>query len=196
MHRFEDQRSFYHARRSEFEAARDQSGWLTSFLMILTGAAPALAAALDTGGLQWLCSVLAIAFPALATALAAYSPRTQEAFQVRRARFRECLLDASWLERLAHRHSRCCQPEPQGPHLPSLLERRHSRQAAIAFRRRWKVGPAAPVRPGAARKQRVSNPKADLKLYAATEQAVANLDAWGLNNQHVATELRISVNTS
>jgi hypothetical protein len=72
-HRFEDQRTFYHTRRIEFETARDECGWLTSFLMILTGAASALASALDPGGIQWLWSVLAIAFPALATALSAYS---------------------------------------------------------------------------------------------------------------------------
>jgi len=72
-HRFEDQRTFYHSRRSEFEAARDQSGWLTSFLMILTGAASALASAPELGGPKWLWSILAIAFPALATALFAYS---------------------------------------------------------------------------------------------------------------------------
>ncbi|MFZ0708424.1 MAG: helix-turn-helix transcriptional regulator [Terrimicrobiaceae bacterium] len=34
-----------------------------------------------------------------------------------------------------------------------------------------------------------------LHRLTATEQAVANLVAWGLDNQHVATELRISVNT-
>ena len=72
-HRFEDQRALYHSRRSEFEAARDESGWLTSFLMILTGAASALASAPDLAGMKWLWSVLAIAFPALATALSAYS---------------------------------------------------------------------------------------------------------------------------
>jgi DNA-binding CsgD family transcriptional regulator len=34
-----------------------------------------------------------------------------------------------------------------------------------------------------------------LHRLTATEQAVAKLVAWGLDNQHVATELRISVNT-
>jgi hypothetical protein len=73
-HRFEDQRTFYHSRRSEFEAAHDQSGWLISFLMILTGAASALASASpELSGPKWLWSILAIAFPALATALSAYS---------------------------------------------------------------------------------------------------------------------------
>jgi SMODS and SLOG-associating 2TM effector domain 1 len=73
-HRFEDQRTFYHNRRGEFEAAHDQSGWLISFLMILTGAASALASASpELGGPKWLWSILAIAFPALATALSAYS---------------------------------------------------------------------------------------------------------------------------
>jgi SMODS and SLOG-associating 2TM effector domain 1 len=72
-HRFEDQRTFYHSRRSEFEAARDQSSWLTSFLMILTGAASALASAPELGGPKWLWSILAIALPAVATALFAYS---------------------------------------------------------------------------------------------------------------------------
>jgi DNA-binding NarL/FixJ family response regulator len=43
--------------------------------------------------------------------------------------------------------------------------------------------------------------EADMPVFAllhrltATEQAVAKLVAWGLDNQHVATELRISVNT-
>jgi hypothetical protein len=72
-HRFEDQRTFYRSRRSEFEAARDEVGWLTSFLMILTGAASALASAPDLGGMRWLWTVLAIAFPAVSTALCAYS---------------------------------------------------------------------------------------------------------------------------
>ncbi|HEY5705533.1 MAG TPA: SLATT domain-containing protein [Terrimicrobiaceae bacterium] len=72
-HRFEDQRKFYHKRRDEFEAARDQSGWLISFLLILTGAASALASAPELGGPKWLWSVMAIAFPALSTALSAYS---------------------------------------------------------------------------------------------------------------------------
>jgi hypothetical protein len=72
-YRFDDQRLFYDDRRSEFEAARDESGWLMSLLMILTGAASALASAPDLGGLGWLWSVLAITFPALATALAAFT---------------------------------------------------------------------------------------------------------------------------
>lgn len=72
-YRLDDQRLFYDNRRSEFEAARDEAGWLMSFLMILTGAASALASAPDLGGPRWLWSILAIAFPALATALAAFA---------------------------------------------------------------------------------------------------------------------------
>src|SRR5262245_21519177 len=70
--RLEHQRAFYESRRMEFEAARDQSVWLTSFLMILTAAASALATA-GAGGLKVLWSILAIGFPALATALSAYN---------------------------------------------------------------------------------------------------------------------------
>jgi len=70
-HRFEHQRDFYESRRTELESARDESIWLTSVLMIFTAAASALAAG-ATGDLKMLWSILAIAFPALATALSAY----------------------------------------------------------------------------------------------------------------------------
>src|SRR5215210_4906563 len=71
-YRFEDQRAFYESRRTEFEAARDEAAWLASVLMIFTSAAAALASA-NVGDLKALWSILAIAFPALATALAAYN---------------------------------------------------------------------------------------------------------------------------
>jgi hypothetical protein len=71
-HRFEDQRAFYDSRRREFETARDQVLWLTAVFMVLTAAVAALASA-NVGGLKSLWSVLAVAFPALSTALAAYN---------------------------------------------------------------------------------------------------------------------------
>src|SRR6266480_14524 len=71
-HRFEDQRAFYDSRRREFETARDQVLWLTAVFMVLTAAVAALASA-NVGGLKPLWSVLAVAFPALSTALAAYN---------------------------------------------------------------------------------------------------------------------------
>jgi len=71
-HRFEDQRAFYDSRRREFETARDQVLWLTAVFMVLTAAVAALASA-NVGGLKSVWAVLAIAFPALSTALAAYN---------------------------------------------------------------------------------------------------------------------------
>jgi len=71
-YRIQDQHGFYDARRKEFEAARDEVLWLTAALMILTAAVAALASA-NIGGLGWLWSILAVAFPALSTALAAYN---------------------------------------------------------------------------------------------------------------------------
>jgi fatty acid desaturase len=71
-HRFQDQRAFYDSRRREFEAARDQVLWLTTVFMVLTAAAAALASA-NLGGLTVLWSILAVAFPALSTALSAYN---------------------------------------------------------------------------------------------------------------------------
>jgi hypothetical protein len=57
---------------AEFDAARDQVLWLTSVLMVLTAAVAALGSA-DVGGLNWPWSILAVAFPALSTALSAYN---------------------------------------------------------------------------------------------------------------------------
>jgi hypothetical protein len=71
-HRFQDQRAFYDSRRREFEAARDEVLWLTTVFMVLTAAVAALASA-NLGGLRSLWSVLAVAFPALSTALSAYN---------------------------------------------------------------------------------------------------------------------------
>lgn len=71
-HRFEDQRAFYDSRRREFETARDQVLWLTTVFMVLTAAVAALASA-NVGGLKLLWSILAVAFPALSTALSAYN---------------------------------------------------------------------------------------------------------------------------
>jgi hypothetical protein len=71
-HRFQDQRAFYDSRRTEFEAARDEVLWLTTVFMVLTAAVAALASA-NVGGLRSLWSILAVAFPALSTALSAYN---------------------------------------------------------------------------------------------------------------------------
>jgi hypothetical protein len=71
-HRFENQRAFYDGRRREFETARDQVLWLIAVFMVLTAAVAALASA-NVGGLKSLWSILAIAFPALSTALSAYN---------------------------------------------------------------------------------------------------------------------------
>jgi len=70
--RFQDQRDFYESRRREFDAARDQVLWLTSVFMVMTAAVAALGSA-NVGGLKWLWSILAIAFPALSAALSAYN---------------------------------------------------------------------------------------------------------------------------
>jgi hypothetical protein len=69
--RLEDQRRFYEGRQSEFDAAREEVIWLTAVLLVLTAGAAALAAA-NIGKLQALWSILAVVFPALSTALAAY----------------------------------------------------------------------------------------------------------------------------
>jgi SMODS and SLOG-associating 2TM effector domain 1 len=69
-HRFEDQQRWYDQRRAEFDAAHSQVVTLTAGLMVL--AAAALASA-DVGGLKLLWSVLAVVFPGLSTALAAYN---------------------------------------------------------------------------------------------------------------------------
>jgi len=70
--RFQDQRDFYDSRRREFDAARDQVLWLTGVSMVMTAAVAALASA-NVGGLKPVWSILAVAFPALSTALSAYN---------------------------------------------------------------------------------------------------------------------------
>jgi hypothetical protein len=71
-YRFQDQRAFYDSRRRELEAARDELLWLTTVFMVLTAGVAALASA-NLGGLRSLWSILAVAFPALSTALSAYN---------------------------------------------------------------------------------------------------------------------------
>src|SRR5205823_873869 len=71
-HRFQEQRAFYDGRRREFETARDQVLWLIAVFMVLAAAAAALAS-VNVGWLKSLSSVLAVAFPALSTALSAYN---------------------------------------------------------------------------------------------------------------------------
>jgi hypothetical protein len=70
--RFEDQQGWYEQRRAEFEAAHSQVVTLTAGLMVLAAAAAALASA-NVGELKSLWSVLAVVFPSLSTALAAYN---------------------------------------------------------------------------------------------------------------------------
>src|SRR5215471_4062010 len=70
--RFQEQRDFYDSRRREFDAARDEVLWLTGVFMVLTAAVAALGSA-NVGGLKWVWSILAVAFPALSTALSAYN---------------------------------------------------------------------------------------------------------------------------
>ena len=72
QHRFDHQRTFYDSRRREFEAAQDESVWLAAVFMVFTAASAAFAAA-NVGGLKNLWSILAVAFPALGTALSAYN---------------------------------------------------------------------------------------------------------------------------
>lgn len=72
QYRVEDQRAFYDNRRREFQAAQDEAVWLSAVLMVFTAASAAFATA-NVGGLKELWSVLAVAFPALGTALSAYS---------------------------------------------------------------------------------------------------------------------------
>jgi hypothetical protein len=71
-HRFQHQCVFYDSRRKEFEAARDEVGSVTAVFLILTAVAAALASA-NIGGFKPLWSILAVAFPALSTAFAAYN---------------------------------------------------------------------------------------------------------------------------
>jgi hypothetical protein len=71
-HRFQHQCGFYDSRRKEFEAARDEVAWVTTVFLVLTVATAALASA-NIGGLNPLWSILAVAFPALSTAFAAYN---------------------------------------------------------------------------------------------------------------------------
>jgi len=70
-YRFQDQLDFYESRQREFDSARGEVIRLTSIFMVLTALAAALAAA-NIGGLHALWSILAVAFPALSTALSAY----------------------------------------------------------------------------------------------------------------------------
>jgi len=70
-HRYKDQLSFYKSRIEEFETARSQAVILTSILIGCAGIASVLAAA-DVLHLKMLWVILAIIFPALGTAFAAY----------------------------------------------------------------------------------------------------------------------------
>ena len=71
-HRLQHQSAFYESRRKEFAAAHDEIAWATAILLVLTAAMAALASA-DIGGLKSFWSILAVAFPALSTAFAAYN---------------------------------------------------------------------------------------------------------------------------
>jgi len=72
LHRLQDQRVFYQNRQKEFDAARDELTWLTALFLVLTAGASALASA-NLGGLKPVWSTLAVVFPTLSTALAAYN---------------------------------------------------------------------------------------------------------------------------
>jgi hypothetical protein len=70
-HRYEDQQKFYEGHIEEFETARSQAIILTSILIGCAGITSVLAAA-DVLHLKALWVILAIIFPALGTAFAAY----------------------------------------------------------------------------------------------------------------------------
>ncbi len=70
-HRYQNQSDFYRGRLARFERARRQGILLTVLLASLTSAMALLASA-NIAGLQPLWSFLAVIFPAMSTALAAY----------------------------------------------------------------------------------------------------------------------------
>lgn len=69
--RLKHQQDFYTHRYREFDAAHAQATYVTAGLLVLSAAAAALASA-NVGGQRALLGVLAVLFPALSTALAAY----------------------------------------------------------------------------------------------------------------------------
>ena len=70
-HRHEDQRNFYEERRAGCDAAHEQGVDLSAWLMVGSTAVAALAVG-NVGGLHEVWAVLAVALPALSSALAAY----------------------------------------------------------------------------------------------------------------------------
>jgi hypothetical protein len=70
-YRYEDQRTFYRSRIDEFESAHSQAIILTSVFMGCAGVASVLAA-LDAAQLRMWWALLAVIFPVVATAFAAY----------------------------------------------------------------------------------------------------------------------------
>lgn len=70
-YRHEDQRKFYENRRAECDAAHEQGVDLSAWLMVGSTAVAALAA-VDVAGQHAVWAVLAVALPALSSALAAY----------------------------------------------------------------------------------------------------------------------------
>ena len=70
-YRHEDQQTFYVNRAAEYEGAHEQTVTLTALLMAASTIVGALAAG-DVGEMRGFWSVLAVAFPTLSSALAAY----------------------------------------------------------------------------------------------------------------------------
>jgi hypothetical protein len=72
-YRYEHQRNFYDERSKEFKSAHRQIILLTGLIMFFTAVTATLTAAIDAPDLKPVLAVLAVVFPALSTALAAYS---------------------------------------------------------------------------------------------------------------------------
>jgi hypothetical protein len=85
--RLENQRNFYRSRSEEFGAAADQAAILAAILLGLTGIVSALATG-EWGGKTAL-TILAIALPALSTALAGYA--ALYAFEQQQKLYRDAL---------------------------------------------------------------------------------------------------------
>jgi Tfp pilus assembly protein PilN len=72
-YRYEHQRNFYDARIKEFKSAHRQIILLTGLIMFLTAVTATLTAVIEAPDWKPVLAVLAIVFPALSTALAAYN---------------------------------------------------------------------------------------------------------------------------
>jgi hypothetical protein len=72
-YRYEHQRDFYDTHRREFNSAHRQLILLTGLIMFFTALTATLTAAIDSPDWKPVLAVLAVVFPALSTALAAYN---------------------------------------------------------------------------------------------------------------------------